>query len=363
MTSLVASLPLGLAPRLSAAGSLLVAVLVAGLLAIVIVGLELARALVARSRDVAPMEVRILTLGLPPAPETPPAAPGTEAIVALTAPIVGALLGAALVLASRAVEGVGSEVVTALHWALTWLGSGVLVVAAFISLPLLPLDGGRVVRAVAWRVTGDLARATRVTTAIGRVFGYLVLGAGLVATFVGELLVGLWLLLLGWLATRVARGSADRARLEELTAGLVVGDALDSEPPSIGPAVTLDALLTRDEQPDTRGVYPVLVDGRLVGVVFVSRITRRARRRASELRAADVMVPVERLRALRPDDPLLEAVIRIEGGHVDALPVVADDDPSRIVGLVTRDRVVERLRARQTLQAARTGQAGRAARG
>jgi CBS domain-containing protein/Zn-dependent protease len=363
VTSLVASLPLGLAPRLSAAGALIVAVLVAGLLAVVIVGLELLRALVARRRGVATDEIRILTLGLAPPRAVPPLSPGTEAIVAASAPLVGGVLGASLVLASQGLDGVAAEVVTAIDQALMWLGSGVLVVAAFMSLPLLPLDGGRLVRAVAWRLTGDLGRATALTAAIGRGFGYLVLGAGIITTFVGELLLGLWLLLLGWLATRVARGSADRARLEELTAGLVVGDALDTEPPSIGPSLTLDALLSLDEQADSMGVYPVVEDGRLGGVVFVRRVQRRARRRAAELRAADVMVPLDRLGAPRPGDPLLDAVIRLESGRVDALPVVADDDAARLVGLLTRDRVLERLRARQTLQAARTGQAGRAARG
>jgi CBS domain-containing protein len=264
-----------------------------------------------------------------------------------------------LVALSRVVVGEGAHPVTAIHWGLTWLGFGVLLVAAFISLPLLPLDGGRIVRAVAWRLTGDLDRAIRATTTIGRAFGYLVVGAGLVVTLGGQLIVGIWLLLLGWLATRVARAAAERARLEQLTAGLHVGDALDRDPPTIGPALTLDALMAQDGQEGGRGVYPVVDDGRLVGVVFTARVPRRTRSRWPEQHASDVMVPRARLRSLREGDPLLEAVVRLEGGHIDAFPVVADDDPTRLIGLVTRDDVLERLRARQAIVDARMNRAGR----
>ena len=277
-------------------------------------------------------------------------------------PLVGGLLGVALLGVSRVIAG-GSDPLTALHWGLTWLGAAVLVVAGFASLPLLPLDGGRIVRAVAWRLTGDLDRSTRLTTTVGRGFGYLVLGAGLVATFIGELLLGIWLLLLGWLATRVARAGAERARLERLTAGLLVSDAIDREPPTVGPALTVDALMAQDDRDDARGVYPVVEDGRLLGVVFATRIARRTRRRWADQHASDVMVPRARLRTLREGDPLLEAVVRLEGGHVAAFPVVADDDPTRLVGLVNRDDVLERLRARQAVVDARVGEARRATRG
>jgi Zn-dependent protease len=362
VVSLIASLPLGTGGRVEGAFAIVVAIGAASLLAAAIVILWLGRAIVARSRGAAPAEVRVLALGLPPAPEPAPTSPSSELLIGLTAPLLGGILGAVLVAASRAIGG-DSTAASALHWGLTWLGGGILVVTGFVSLPLLPLDGGRVVRALAWRMAGDLDRATRITTTIGRGFGYVVLGAGIVATIAGELLLGLWLLLLGWLATRVARSSAERARLEVLTAGLLVRDAIERDPPTIGPALTLDALMAQDDQDALRGVYPVVEDGRLRGVVFVSRVSRRTRRRWREQRAADVMVPRERLRALRETDPLLDAVVRLEGGRVAAFPVVAEADPARLVGLVTRDAVLVRMRARQAILESGIAAAERAPRG
>jgi CBS domain-containing protein len=75
------------------------------------------------------------------------------------------------------------------------------------------------------------------------------------------------------------------------------------------------------------------------------------------------MVPRARLRSLRESDPLLEAIVRLDSGRVAAFPVVADDDAARLVGLVNRDDVLERLRARQAIVDARVRQAGRPARG
>jgi CBS domain-containing protein len=121
--------------------------------------------------------------------------------------------------------------------------------------------------------------------------------------------------------------------------------------------------MAQDGRDDARGVYPVVEDGRYLGVVFTTRVGRRTRRRWTELHASDVMVPSGRLLSLHEGDPLLDAVVRLEGGRVAAFPVVADDDPTRLVGLVNRDDVLERLRARQAIVDARVGQAGRAARG
>jgi Zn-dependent protease len=97
---------------------------------------------------------------------------GAEFRVAIAGPLVSLALGVLFVLLTlthppQAVGGV-----------LAWLGYINLTLLVFNLLPALPLDGGRVLRAVLWHIKGDLARATRTAADVGRGFGYLFIAAG-----------------------------------------------------------------------------------------------------------------------------------------------------------------------------------------
>ena len=96
IVSLVASLPLGVGARIDGALAIVVAASAAAILAVIIVGLWVGRAIVARARGATATEVRVLALGLPPAPETPPTSAAGELVIALTVPLVGGLLGVVL---------------------------------------------------------------------------------------------------------------------------------------------------------------------------------------------------------------------------------------------------------------------------
>jgi Zn-dependent protease len=131
---------------------------------------ELAHALVARAVGVATAEIRLFVFGGVARIAGEPADPGGEALVAMAGPLASVALAGLCDLTSRAVAGPAGDL-------LAWLFLGNLVVAGFNLLPGFPLDGGRVARALIWRVTGRRLLATRVTARLGRVLAAaLVLG-------------------------------------------------------------------------------------------------------------------------------------------------------------------------------------------
>ena len=60
------------------------------------------------------------------------------------------------------------------------------LVLLFNLIPAFPLDGGRIARAIAWRVTGNRSGATRFAATLGQGFSYLFIGLGVLLTFHGR---------------------------------------------------------------------------------------------------------------------------------------------------------------------------------
>jgi Zn-dependent protease/CBS domain-containing protein len=317
---------------------------------------ELSHALVSRVRGEPVDEVRVLALGLPARATGTASPPVTQVLVAIAGPIFSALLGlllvglaAAMPAAAMPAAAGAADGALALQWGAWWLGLANLGLAAFQLIPAVPLDGGRVVHGIAQGVTGDVERATLIAGMVGRAFGYAVIAAGLFIAFLGEVLGGLWLVLLGWLGSRLARASVDRLRMTRLAEGLTVADVITADAPAIPPGLTLDTLMAQDVRDASDGVYAVVEADRLLGAVYASRVRRSPRRGWDQRRVADAMVPVDDLPSLHPGDPLMKAIESLESGRWDGFPVVAAEAPGRLVGVVTRSRVLERLRARQAL--------------
>jgi Zn-dependent protease len=91
---------------------------------------------------------------------------GAEFRVAIAGPLVSLALGVLFVLIAL-INGLPSAV----DGVAAWLGYINLTLLVFNLIPAQPLDGGRVLHALLWRVRGDFAWATRVAANVGRGFG------------------------------------------------------------------------------------------------------------------------------------------------------------------------------------------------
>jgi Zn-dependent protease len=168
---------------------------------------ELAHALAARAVGVATTEIRLFVFGGVARIAGEPADPGAEALVAMAGPLASVTLAGLFDLASWQVAGPAGDL-------LAWLFLGNLVVACFNLLPGFPLDGGRVARALVWRLTGRRLLATRVTALGGRILAaVLVLGGAGAALWqhtprwLPQVVLGLFL----WQAAADGERSASRS--------------------------------------------------------------------------------------------------------------------------------------------------------
>jgi Zn-dependent protease/predicted transcriptional regulator len=275
--------------------------------------------------------------------DRPLTGPADEAVVAVAGPIAGGLLALLLGGVAILVASVPGPAAGAAREALV-VGAGFsLLISLANLLPGDPLDGGRIVHGLSWRITGDPLRARRATARIGRAVGLLLVGAGFIVALSGDVTTSLVLVLAGWFVRSGAVASERRAALRDSVADLHVRDAMDEDPPEVGSTLTLDTFAPAALEAGDRDAYVVWRDGEIVGVLGVRTIRRLRRDAWPRTRAADAMTALAELQALAPDDGLWAALEALQRTDRDALPVLRD---GAFVGLLTRLSVTRKVRDR-----------------
>jgi len=109
----------------------------------------------------------------------------------------------------------------------------------FNLVPAFPLDGGRIARAIAWKVTGDKTRATKFAGRAGQGFAYLLAGFGVYLMLQGTIGNGIWLVILSTFLGQAAKGAVVQSAVEERLEGVTVADVMDPHPLTIDASSTL----------------------------------------------------------------------------------------------------------------------------
>lgn len=318
-----------------------------------VVAHELAHAVAARRRGLAVTTIVIGFLGGTTPFDLQGRTPREELEIGISGPLLSLALGAALVASSTLFD--GSGISGALSSGVLVVGVLNLVLGGLSLLPAMPLDGGRLVRAVSWARSGDPRRGSRASAVVGRVTGWLLIavGAGL-AIAVGPA-EGLMVLSLGWLVTTGAGAVERRLALESLLDGVAVRDAIERDVPRVSPHLTLDTFADRfaGSRTDAGATTIPVVDGeRVVGVIVADRVRRLGRRRWATTRADEIMADLSRVPILDGGAALWDGLESLRRAGLDGLPVT---DGPVFEGVLTRRSATNLIRERMR------GQAGSAA--
>jgi Zn-dependent protease len=317
---------------------------------------ELGHALAARREGIGVSGIDLFFFGGVMKMTRDTSSPGSEFRVAAAGPLVTLGIVIVAVALSVAVEGWDRFIddasldsvasATVVNVLLSFLVTMNVVLLLFNLIPAFPLDGGRIARAIAWKITGDRVRATRLAARLGEAFSWLMIAYGVWRVLSDELAGGLWAIVLGWLLGSSARGAVAQSAVTERLEGVTVADVMDSEPVTI-PAgtptlVAYDSYFQRYHGWDWFAV--VEGDGRYVGLAHRAAVEHAALDEGGGMPVRDVASTSDTDGQVQTDAPL-EALLASEPlRRLGALMAV--DDAGRLRGVVTREQVMRALQAR-----------------
>ena len=220
------------------------------------------------------------------------------------------------------------------------------VLGAFNLIPAFPLDGGRVLRGSLWKRSNNLLSATANATRVSEAISLLMMAVGLFFIVFGDFINGLWIIFLGWFIRSGAETSLRQTRLTESLAGVRVGDIMTKELLSVSPDASVQQLVSDYFLVHPHGGYPVISNGKLLGVVTMSSVRSIPREKREVERVSEAMVPYERTVTVSPTALAIDALQLMAKNGVGRL-VVMDGD--RIAGMVTRGDLMKTMKARQDL--------------
>ncbi len=316
--------------------------LTAGLFFATLLAHELSHALVARRRGIATRSITLFALGGVAQIEGEPADASTEFWIGIIGPIASASmgllsLGIALVLGWRPSMQPG----TPLQAMLVWLGFINLGLAAFNMIPGFPLDGGRILRAIIWRITGKQDRSTKVAARIGQGVAVCFIIAGLLRSFSGQGFGGLWISFIGWFLLQAAGASYSNVSLTSGLRNLQVKDVMTRDCITIDGRTNIEHFVQDYLLQGGRRCFIVEENNQILGLITQNEITSIERAKWPFTTIDEVMRPLEELHTVGLATPVLEALETMGRDDVNQLPVVAEN---KLEGVITRGNVMQFLR-------------------
>lgn len=299
---------------------------------------ELGHSLVAQSQGIKVNSITLFLFGGIAAIEEESKTPGKAFQVAIAGPMVSIVIFLLLNLGSNLItDG------TVLSVMIRDLARINLVVALFNLIPGLPLDGGQVLKAALWKITGNRFQAVHWAAKSGQILGYSAIALGFaIDFFTKELVTGLWIVLLGWFGIRNANNYDSVTTLQEYLLKLVATDAMNRDFRVVDANQTLRefADLYLLETSSTQ-VYFAAADGRYHGLVKVDDLRTIERSQWENQTLQNIVHPLNTIPNVTESTSLAEVIKKLENEQLSQITVLSP--AGAVAGLIDRGDTVKSL--------------------
>jgi Zn-dependent protease len=301
---------------------------------------ELSHAIVARRHGVKVIGITLWLFGGVAQLEGEPETPKAEAQIAGVGPLTSfavALVAWAIMLLSS-----GSDLVSGIF---TWLLFVNISLGLFNLIPAFPLDGGRLLSAFLWWRSKSRQRGVHNAVRVGRVFAFLMIAAGALELFLGDVISGVWIAFLGWFLLSAASAEETGTNVRTLLRTVPVSAAMSSPVVTLPDWVTVEQFLESVAPNHNFTTYPIHdPSGKLTGVVRLSDLVRLPAHERAQKHLIDVARPIAEVPTTNPREDLSTLIHRV-GLSLDQRVLVFES--GNMVGIVSPADVARVLAHRQ----------------
>ena len=309
---------------------------------------ELSHSLVAKAYGLKVRAITLFALGGVSQIEEDAKSAKVEFWVAIAGPIASFIIGG-ICLALAHSLGWRPRVApqTAATAVLYWLGYINVVLGLFNLIPGFPLDGGRVLRAIVWAIVKNADRATRFAARVGQVVAFLFIIDGIWSFFRGAGFGGLWMAFIGWFLMDAAKASYAQVEIMASFRGVRVAEVMSRDCTTVNRGMSLQEFVDTYLLKTGQRCFAVEDQGRLVGLITPRDVGLVPRDRWEFTTIREAMRPLQDLRIISPDTPVIDALQLMARNDLNQLPVVSN---GTLQGIFSRSQLMQMLQARAELQ-------------
>lgn len=249
---------------------------------------ELSHAFMGRSEGIEIEEIVLHPFGGLARLRNEPESPRAEFRIAIAGPAASFIIGIVTFVLLLPTVRAGFYTVAGV---LLLISAGNLLLAVFNLFPGYPLDGGRVLRAILWRRTGDIRQATRMAGICGMLIAAILIIFGVymvIAPTFRSYFMGFWSVLVGLFLFDAAYSVVKRVQVPLQN---IVREAM-SAPFSIEPDLLISNLVDSILPLHRQVAFPVALNHQLHGMLALEDLKSLPRERWHLTRARDVMRPI-----------------------------------------------------------------------
>ncbi|MBD2356589.1 site-2 protease family protein [Tolypothrix sp. FACHB-123] len=332
---------MGQFPQLSGGLALILGLMTALLLFASVVAHELGHSFVALRQGIDVKSITLFIFGGLASLEKESETPGEAFWVAIAGPLVSILIFALATGVGYATAATGPAAAI-----LGVIATVNLALALFNLIPGLPLDGGNILKALVWKITGNPYKGVTFASRVGQIFGWVAIASGLIPLVLYGSFANVWNLLIGFFLLRNAGNAAQYARVQEKLTGLTAEDAVTPNSPIVSANLTLREFA--DERiMSGESWYRFLVtddNGQLVGAIAANDLRTIPTTEWSQTQIKQVMRPIAESTTIPSDKPLTEVVQLLEQQQLSALTVIRDNGV--LVGILEKAAIIQLLQRR-----------------